>query len=290
MTDSSNPTPISPSNDISTTLPSTSTNSKEFTPRIEKAEKKPNSKRPYPFAIWLPSQGNLYDGKFPDGEMIISPMTTQEEQLLNSKKSDRITVLNQLIKNCIVDCPVRFEDLLVSDSFYILLCIRNVSFGSDYSFNLTCPKCNTKFRKEVLVPNSLKIIALTPEDDNEPYEVTLPLSEDKITFRLLRIKDESEIRRYSQSQYSRSVTPGDPSYCYRLAMYLQTVNGEKLDAVRKLEYIENLIAKDSLVLRNNIDKREFGAELDISFDCPSCGFSDSSTMPFDREFFRPSLS
>jgi hypothetical protein len=244
-------------------------------------------KRPYPQVIVVPSRGYLYGGKFPGGEMIISPMTTQEEQILTSKKQDKVEVINMITKRCIVECPVPYEDLLLPDAFYTLLVIRNISLGSDYTFMLTC-ECGVKSKKTIDCPGSLEITGLTAADDCEPYSVTLPLCKKTVQYKLLRVKDETEIRRFSRGQYAKTLSVGEPAYCFRLGMYIHSVDGVVLDSVSKLEFVENLISRDSLTLRNAIEKREFGASVEINYECPACGRIDEQSMPFDREFFRPS--
>lgn len=247
-----------------------------------------DTKRPRPTTIQVPSRGHLYGGKFPSGELIISAMTTMEEQLLQSKSSDKVNILNELCERCILKMPVSFNELLLPDMFYILLCIRNISYGPVYTFNLTCPECSQKFRKDVTVPNDLEVTGLSEEDDCEPYEIFLPMSQKKVKFSLLRIKNENDIRRFTKNAYSKSVVKGDPSYSYRIASYIQSIDDKEMNPIDKLEFVQNLISGDTNVLRNAIEKREFGANLRIDCDCPACGDSSKTMMPFDSEFFRPS--
>ena len=141
--------------------------------------------------------------------------------------------------------------------------------------------------KTIVLPTGLVITGLMPEDDCEPYQVELPMSGDKIGFKLLRVRHETAIRNYAKSQYGKTVVSGDPAYCFRLASYISTINGEEKDAVVKTEYVENLIARDTLALKNAIDERDFGADMLINPECPSCGTQYEMNMPFDRDFFRP---
>lgn len=243
--------------------------------------------RPYACKIVVPSNGYLYGGKWSGGEMIISPLTVAEEKLLAGSKGDRFDVLDLIVKRCIVECPVPFEDLLVGDLFYIMMCIRNISYGSDYSFNLTCGNCGTFYVHRLQIPDDLSMSVLTEEDDCEPYEVRLPLRGDLVKFRLLRYRDEMNIRRQLRLSYRSANIQGDPSYSYRLATYIQSVNDQDMNLGDKVDYVESLAGKDSLALRDAIDGREFGISLIIKSQCPDCGYEDESILPFNREFFRP---
>lgn len=257
----------------------------EFTPSIVKVNEE-RFKKPFVFRINLPSNGVLYDGKMPAGEVYISPMTASEEALLASNKADKVSVVDLLCKRCLVECPISYDDLLVGDTFYLLLCIRNVSYGGSYRFNLTCSNCGTSFARACMVPDDLKVVALSEEDANESYSVKLPMSGDTVSFRLLRNKDEEAIRRYTKNKYQRSAEDTDPSYCFRLATHIEEINGKKLDILHRLSYVESMIASDVSALKQAIQDRDFGVDLMLSGNCPACGFPFEEILPFDRNFFR----
>lgn len=244
----------------------------------------------YAFWTWLPSQGLMYDGKLPGGEVVVAPMTASEEKILAQQKTDRMETVDTLVKRCLVHCPVKYEDLLIPDMFYLLLVIRNITYGPEYIFRLECQNCRVEFTDKLTIPTGLSLRVLESDDVNEPWEVNLPRSEDRLEFRLLRIKDETAIRRWSREAYNRSVQSGDPAYCFRLAKHIVTVNGEEWDAVKKLSYVEEMLGGDSLALRNAIDTHEFGVKLMLDPQCPACGYVGKVRLPFDREFFRPSNS
>lgn len=247
--------------------------------------------RPYAYKVVLPSRGYLYGGRLPGGEVIISPMTVAEEKILAGGGRDRaLDVLDLVVKRCLVDCPVPYEDLLLGDTFFLMMCIRNVSYGADYRFNISCGVCDKVFSYSLRIPEDLELTVLTEEDDCEPYEVKLPVRGDTVGFCLLRNKDEAFIRRQLKSSYRSTLSPGDPSYSFRLASYIRTVNGEELPMAKKLEYVEGLLGMDSLALRNAIDDRECGVSLILHIECPNCGYEGEELMPFGKEFFRPKSS
>jgi len=256
--------------------------------QLPEAQARQEFERRYAYWTWCPSQGHLYNGKFPGGEIVISPMTTMEEKILQQAGKDRMEIIDTLIQRCLLKCPVPYDDLLIPDMFYMLMIIRNITYGSTYKFRLECARCSLEYQQQIEIPEGLKLRCLTEKDGVEPWEITLPRSGDKIQFRLLRVEDESDIRRWSRQAYQRSVQVGDPAYAYRLGTHIVSVNGKTVDPLERLEYAEEMIGADSLSLRNAIEKKDFGVRLQLDATCPSCGHESKSRLPFDREFFRPS--
>lgn len=256
--------------------------------RIPQEQAVRNYERKYAYWAWVPSQGHLYDGNFPGGEVVLSPMTTGEEKILAQSGKDRLEIIDTIIRRCLVDCPVPFDSLLIPDMFYLLLVIRNITYGACYQFRVECRKCRTNFRHALEIPADLKLRCLDETDEGEPWHVKLPMCGDEVSFRLLRVKDEYDIRRWSRQAYESTVQVGDPGYTYRLAKHIVQINGRDVDPVRKLQFVEDLIGRDSYTLRHAIENREFGATLILDTQCPNCGDEGKSSMPFDRDFFRPS--
>jgi len=254
---------------------------------IEQVEERVSPDQPYVYCIELPSRGYLYGGSLPGGKVYLTPLTGADEALFASQKVDRTSLVDIVCKRRLVNLPIRYEELLLGDMVYILLCLRHISYGTEYKFLVTCPNCNTRFQSQIDIPQGLKSVVLTAEDDCEPYNVKLPLSGDEIQFRLLRVQDEEEIRRYARNRLQKVQELGDPGYCYRLSCNIVSINGEIVDAIRKLAYVEGLVGRDIAALKNAIDEREFGPSLMIDLTCGACGFKSRQMMPFDREFFRP---
>lgn len=257
--------------------------------RIDKETARRDFDKPYAYATWVPSQGHLYpEGKFPGGSVVMAPMSVGEEKILQQAGKDKMELVDTLIQRCLLKCPVPYEDLLIPDMFYLLLVIRNITYGADYQFRVECDGCGTEYMKRVTLPSGLEMKCLDETDEGEPWEVVLPDREDRVGFRMLRVKDEAEIRRYARKAYGQSHQVGDPSYVYRLSKHIVTINGQPADPLKRLNYVETMYGRDSLTLRNAIESKDFGVKLMLNLDCPHCGKSDRTKMPFDKEFFRPS--
>jgi hypothetical protein len=150
--------------------------------------------------------------------------------------------------------------------------------------------------------NDLEVIELE-DNAKEPFEITLPHSGDKVEYRLLRGKDEEDIDRRLDRIYkarARGAKLGrgsklpddfkkgyDPSYKFRLAKHVLTVNGQDMDFDKALEWIGTLKAPDSLAFRRSIDDNDPRIDVRISLDCPKCDYLIETTLPFTPELVSP---
>jgi len=237
--------------------------------------------------VELPSRGYFYGGKLPGGNVTVRPMTTQEEKLLVGSQ-DRLAIVDTVVERCLLTKSMPLDEYLLNDEFFMLLFIRNITYGANYSFTIKCPSCGTSFNHEVKVPDGMKLTVLT-EKDKEPFECELPIAKKKLSLRLLRVADEKEIRRYTTQVLNRPGRggDGDVAYTYRLARHIVKIDGEEIDSRKALELVDGMGGGDSLVLRNSIDAHDCGVELHLSLVCPRCEYLVERMLPFTAEFFRP---
>jgi len=258
--------------------------------------------------IELPSQGLLYDGELREGKVTISPMGTKEESLLVSRKgrSDAHLILDKIIARCL-QTSFNLDNMLVADRFYILLMIRNLSYGSNYGYKVKCPECGEKFKKDIRIPDDFTITILD-EGVKEPFYADLPRCRKRVGFHLLRVEDEKAVEKYTAHEYRRSQQDGDPGYIYRLARHIVSIDdipepregedeeGEsasftptEVNLEQALELCETLIGIDSSAFKDAIAKNDCGVNLLIKAECPNpnCGDDFESLLKFTPEFFRP---
>lgn len=243
------------------------------------------------YSMNLPSGGLLYAGKIPFGTIEYYPMTAREEKMLAGAKGSAGSVLDLILKSCVKLDGITVGELLTADRFFILLILRSTSYGSEYKFNMTCGACNQRFQHKVTLDDVDTFpIKTLDADATEPFEVTLPASQDVIKFRLLRGDDEKAIQKYADQAFSRGDTAGDPTYTYRIARHVTAINSTDYDVSRISEvnrYIEKLIGRDSVALRNAIEKADCGVDITIRMNCPKCDDFIEQSMPMTAEFFRP---
>lgn len=232
----------------------------------------------------LPSLGLLYEGALPDGVVRYHPMTAKEERLLAGGKG---SIIDAVLESCL-DLPSGFKsaNLLINDRFFALMILRSTSYGEDYRFSVACPSCKAKFTHEVQLPGDFEVKIL---DDNtkEPFDVQLPISKKIVGFRLLRGDDELAIQRYADRAFQKGKVEGDPAYIYRVSRHVVEVDGEPIEGVKSMAFIESLIGRDSAALRNAIEAADFGMNIELTITCVRCDEDFELAMPMTTEFFRP---
>lgn len=250
------------------------------------------------FPLELPSAGLPYNGSMPGGNVEISPLTTREEMIIAGFReqgmSDPNLLIDSILKNCLkLPTGVAYEDLLITDRFFLIANVRAISFGEDYGFTWRCGCRNKEQRSVHQLPGGLKLFKLAP-DFHEPFEVKLPKCGKTIGMRLLRISDEKAIERYRDQMIERATEPivGDPGYLFRMARRIVTVDGEEWEIQKKLDLLGNppMLSVDSIAMRKKYEDNECGLDLSVTTKCRFCGQEREANLPFSAEFFRPEES
>lgn len=251
--------------------------------------------------LQVASKGLLYNGTFQGGFLHVEPWGTQEERIFISPNIDYDETINRVIKK-LTDCPIPPEDLVLADRQHIFIYMRCLSLGGDYSFYFRCDECNEKVKHSMNLetdlnvkyaddPELLKSLGLdSAEDFQEPFEFTLPVQQKKISWHLLRGKDEMRVRKYAQRMARKHGSDERYDYIYRAALRIDAVDGEKVDITDAIALVSSLKGKDSLAIRQAVDRVDFGIDTELEVRCRNCGYPNDLVMPIDKSFFRPERS
>jgi len=221
--------------------------------------------------INLPSRCKLYEGVEPGG-VSIRAYQGQDEILLaqiNPVNLERnyLAILRGLIRG------VRPELLTLGDRLHIIIweCIN--SYTDIIKLQTICPSCV----KEVEISVDLKELdtQYLQEDFEQPYEVELPVSGEKVALRLLTVADDVEFEKYNQTH--------DDGMLYR---YARTIVTEQ-NILQVLERMKHMAAKDILRIMAFHDKFYHGPIMEASFVCPKCGVEGRTDVPFQYDFLFP---
>jgi len=257
--------------------------------------------RPGVFTVELPSCGYPYGDSIPGGKVKLLPWSTEEETLLNNMTGDTPTKLSQIISNCVLDCPVPMDDLLLSDRMYMMLMQRIRTFGPEYGFTFRCQFCGATSRNSIDLDESLDRIEMDP-DAREPFDVELIDAETTVSVRFLRGRDELDVLKYVNQRESvrgkrrRGIDEEDEAAKrrredaasqYRLALQIIAIGGEDVDTEESLRFVKRMTMGDSNDLRIAIDEVEGGVDTTVSVKCAVCRAENEITLPFSGEFFRP---
>ena len=122
------------------------------------------------------------------GTAKLRPITFEEEKQLVSisKKGDDPSFV--LIDRCVTG--IEKKDILLVDKIYILFKLRELSFGSSYEFNVTCPHCYKQSTINLDL-NEMPVVSL--DDASSEVEITLPMSKKSVVVKRASVSDEKFI-------------------------------------------------------------------------------------------------
>lgn len=265
---------------------------KEF---AEKGKSKKRNKSKFNFSeahmIELPSRGILYrnvteDENVLNGKIELYPMTAREEEILSTQKFIKDGSATRRVLDRCISSDIDAKDILVYDSNYLLFFLRQISYGDEYEFELTCQNsfCGKKF------DHTVKISELEFEDlpdIEEPIEVKLPKSKYTVNMVLPRLyHTEDIIARTSNKKRNSEDTSGR-----QIDRYLSTTvsilddEGEEIEKKDWEEFFEALPGSDIAEIRESSD---YSTGVDTIDDvvCPYCETDYSGSIPIGMNFFR----
>lgn len=202
----------------------------------------------------------LFPGRW-EGEL--REMTTAEEDmLLNHRQGREWEALNKVLQACLVTPGVDVTDMLVGDRVFALIQLRRITYGDEFVFRVTCPRCNARFEWEENL-GDLKVRYLEDPEYAKPehtFTFTLPKSGKTIKWRMLRGRDEQKmavLRREHPDALMTSI----------MLLRVVEIEGEKM-VTRKA--FADLPASDAAAFRGEVEARECGVNTGIAVECPEC--------------------
>ena len=217
--------------------------------------------------VSVPSKEKFYKLHDPSKKISISPLTFEDEKSLMSNRNPDIDVLTGLLLKCVKNVTV--TDLLQIDKLFLIMKIREHSYGEEYSASITCPGCrkdnNIKFTLSNLNVNYVE------DDFTNPSEVFLPILKKTVKVRLPRISDE---------QYLQN-TEHTTSNLWRFV--------EEIEGVTKKPIISKVISKlplqDAHAVLNALGGGDYGIDTNVRFVCNYCTHSEVLELPVGGDFF-----
>ena len=235
--------------------------------------------------IDLPSEGRVYpsDSPLSKGKLEIKYMTAREEDILTSQNLiKKGLVIDKLLDSLILTKGVSIDDLVLGDKNAVMVAARILAYGPTYSCEITHPKtgetveatfnladCPFKKAPETVTTNS--------------FEMELPVSKTKITFKLLTGKEEKLIDR--EIKQMRKIS-GDISHelTTRLKNTITSVNDNSETKFIR-DFVDNMLSRDSLYFRGEVARLtpdiEMKQEIEIGGDMVEV------VIPLTANFFWP---
>ncbi len=209
-------------------------------------------------------------------ECTIREMTATEEGFLASQKMLKSgEAFERILRNCVVEKDIDLDNLLVGDRYYLMLAIRRLTYGDDYDFKVRCASCGQTFNMSVNLAE-LPVKKLEGDPD-ATHTITLPRTGKKVTFRLLRGRDEKKIA---------TTLRKTPQEIIRLSLFLHTVAVDGSENFSE-KFFETLPGADSQYYRKEIDAVTCGVDTVVEVECPECDNEFEVQLPISENFFFP---
>ena len=234
--------------------------------------------------VELPSKGHFYINGHPlsSGKVEIKYMTAKEEDILtNTNFIRKGTVIDRLLQSLIVNKDIKYNDLLIGDKNAVMVAARILAYGPEYTCEVTTPtgkKINKTF--------NLADCPFKKLDENiteNKFEVELPISKKKVTFKLLNGKDEVIINK--ELEASKKIgSDVSPELTTRLRHTVTSVDGDESQSTIN-NFIQTLLARDSMFLRKQI--AEVAPDIELEQEIEIGGESVKVDIPMTVGFFWP---
>lgn len=213
----------------------------------------------------LPSGGKFYSEKSP--QIKINPIKFEDEKQLLSSIKNNINPINVIIEKC--SEGVDISELLIIDKLFLLLKIREISYGAEYPASINCPACNQN--SEVKIDLSKLLINDIPEDVEDPREILLPKLNKKVKVRFPRVSDETFLQ--NQEQIYDNIW-----------RFVASVDGIS-DPVFIAKAIPRMHIMDIKYILKHIMRADLGLNPKFIFLCDKCGQKSDMEVPINENFF-----
>ena len=233
----------------------------------------------------LPSGGKLYpkDSPLSSGKIEIKYMTAREEDILTSQNLiKKGVVIDKLLNSLIVSKGVTADDLFIGDKNAVMVAARILAYGGDYTVEVTNPNTGeTQQQTFDLTSCQFKELPKDVDYSNNEFELELPITKIKITFKLLSGKDENDI---ANELKSLAKIGQQAEVTTRLKYVITSVNGETSKSIIS-NFVDNLLSKESLFLRDEIQR--INPDINLKQEVEIGGESTEVDIPMTVEFFWP---
>lgn len=217
--------------------------------------------------------------ELPSGiEAVLRPITGNEESLLTDRRLMKNgTAVNQVILNCLESLggneKPTMEDvlaLLSGDRLFLLVKLRQVSFGDEVALTLHCPDpyCGEDNPVEI----NLEDLEITTYPAEREFRFTLPRSEKEVVFVPL-----------DGHMEKRLVAMKNPNIHSAMLMRIKELGGK---APTRKTFLD-LPAFDLNALRAEMRKMDGGIDTVIRTSCLACGAAIQTRLEAEPAFLFP---
>ena len=213
----------------------------------------------------LPSRGKFYSG-FQGIEL--KALTFLDEQKILNTRDSKVDIVSKLLEKSVEGVDI--DELLSMDKMFLLMKVRELSYGDNYEFKITCPNCTSEIKTSLNLSEHLNMTQV-PEDLSDPREVTLPKLGAKIEVRFPRSREESFL------------TDSEDIY-KNMYRFVVSINGIT-DPVFISKALKRMHIQDVKTIISELNRGEYGVNPRFIFECPECSHESTMAIPLDVNFF-----
>lgn len=223
-------------------------------------------------------------------------LKTREANLLADAANTRKgTLFDQILKAVTLEvddlgpykAPLAWPKVLVGDRFYALVQTRIATYGPDYTFRFQCREafCRKPTDWELNLETDLTVKTLSEESratflNGNRFETLIPSTGRKVVYQLLTGELESKAAQQRATRKDRQVT---------LSLNARIVEIDGVHPNDKPRIIDDMELADANELLEILDEADCGIETSIEVECSHCGGVTEIELPFDREFWLPTV-
>ena len=213
----------------------------------------------------LPSRGKFYDGY---QGIEIKPLTYLDEQRILTTRDGNIDLVSKLLEKTVEG--VSIENLLSMDKMYLLMKVREASYGDQYDFTVACTNCSTEVKASINLSEHLNL-NMIDEDLEDPRTFKLPKLGVDVSVRFPRSKDEVFLK------------DGESTY-KNIYRFIISIDGNS-DPIFISKAVKRMHIQDVKKIISETTKGEYGIDPKFIFECPECSFAETMSIPMDVGFF-----
>jgi len=216
--------------------------------------------------VEVPSRGLPYFGR--EGKVRLRPMTFDDEKSMSSgARSPMFNPANHLLSRCIKNVDI--DRLVIIDKLFLLIKVRELSYGKDYKVGVICPQCSYE-NKLNLQLDSLIYNQVPTDFSFSGVDVFLGGIKKNAILNILTVADEEFV---------------DPTrISENLWRFVNSIEGVSNPTVIA-QVVSKLPLVDIHIIIKEIMLSQYGIQPQIRFDCDSCAKSNLINLPIDENFF-----
>lgn len=220
--------------------------------------------------VELPSRGKFYTNKI--STITLRPLVFEDEKSIAiASRGKKVSgLVNTMLARCIKDQPIEFvEQMVIIDKVYLIVKLREISYGKDYHAVITCARCDEQTNAKVDI--STFEVNFVDDLDTEPIEVKLPSINKTAKVSVARVKDEV-------------IFDNSENLINSLWKYVRELAG-KTNPIVISKAIQKLPIRDAGKLIEACVLTGYGVNSSMSFVCPGCSDESVVEVPITSDFF-----